>query len=151
MSILGKCPLLPLSWLLVFAITGVLSSPLGTQLVRNGFGRSQQPTTGAQWYGLVFASFSLFFFFFFGQNEHHHLEYQSLDVSGEPTRRRLRGPRSQVSFRRRQCALPPRASPFALETMQGLRKPNSSGMREDPGSRFFQVRSVKLEMACPNT
>lgn len=35
--------------------------------------------------------------------------------------------------------------------LQGLRKPNSLEMREDPGSRFFQVRSVKLEMACPNT
>lgn len=40
---------------------------------------------------------------------------------------------------------------LVLETMQGLRKLHSLGMQEDTGSRFFQVKSVKSEMACPNT
>lgn len=42
---------------------------LGTQLARNGFGRSQQPTTGAQWYGLVLL--------FLSENEHHCLDTET--------------------------------------------------------------------------
>lgn len=50
----------------------------------------------------------------------------------------------------------PHLSPLSMhplpapETKQGLRKPNSPGMKEDSGSRFFQVRSDRSELACPN-
>lgn len=38
----------------------------------------------------------------------------------------------------------------APETMQGSRKPNSPGVKEDTGSRLLQVRSGKSELACPS-
>lgn len=41
-------------------------------------------------------------------------------------------------------------SPFCFRDMQGVRKSNALGTKEDTGSRFSQVRSAKSEMASPN-
>lgn len=64
----------------------------------------------------------------------------------------LGDPWSRVSFRKGCVPLPHiRTSLLASETMQALRKPDSLGTKEDTGSRFFQVKSVESEGACPNT
>lgn len=68
------------------------------------------------WIGLAWGGC---LFFFLSQNEHQCLGYQNLDVSEEPVLWLLRGPWSQVSFRKRLCAppLPPRPPylPFWLQ------------------------------------
>lgn len=131
--VLGKCcsllgttvPVLSLTCLILLLVPG-------TRLARNGSGRSRRPTTGERWYGFLVLSF---------------LKSVSFGVP-----RLLGNPGPELVSGESAAPSPPRVQ--ASLWLQRQRRvyrvgTSSSGDEGRPGSRFFQVRSLKSGVGMP--